>query len=206
MENLTYKIHKKEHADEEEIIRKAQQDISAFEQLYEKYYLKVYWFVYNRIEDSSVASAITSDIFLKAMENIKRYVYKGLPFINWLLVISRNEVNMHYRNEKKERKYFVHTDKINEVKDELEEEENTTISYTRLVKILESLPEKEYELFHLKYFEKKSFQEISEITQIKEVSLRVKYHRIKKELRELILNEKIVKTAAMLASICILSF
>jgi RNA polymerase sigma-70 factor (ECF subfamily) len=204
MENQLFKISEKEHFDEEEIIRKAQKNISQFEQLYDKHYLKVFWFVYNRIENHTDASEITSDIFLKAMENIQRYVCKGLPFINWLLVIARNEVNMHYRKEKKERKYFVHTDRINEVKDELEEEEKTIIPYDKLIAIIESLHEKDYELFHLKYFDKKTFQEIAEITQTKEVSLRVRYHRIKKELRELILNENLFKTAAMLATICIL--
>ncbi len=204
MENQLFKISEKEHFDEADIIRKAQKNITHFEQLYDKYYLKVFWFVYNRIENHTDASEITSDIFMKAMENIQRYVYKGLPFINWLLVIARNEVNMHYRREKKERKYFIHTDRINEVKEEIEEDEKTIIPYDRIISIIESLHEKDYELFHLKYFDKKSFQEIAEITQTKEVSLRVRYHRIKKELRELILNENLFKTAAILATICIL--
>lgn len=206
MENIKFKFHKNEDFNEEELIKKAQKDISQFELLYEKYYLKVFWFIYNRMEDRTKASEITSDVFLKAMENIHKYIYKGLPFINWLLVISRNEVNLYYRKEKKERRYFIQTDRINEVKEEIEEEEKTIIPYNRLIQILEYLPEKDYELFHLKYFDKKTFKEISEITQTKEVSLRVKYHRIKKDLRELILNEKLYKTAAMLASICILSF
>jgi RNA polymerase sigma-70 factor, ECF subfamily len=181
-----------EHFDEEKVISKAQIDISQFEILYEKYYLNVYWFIYNRVEDNIKAAEITSDVFMKAMENIKKYEYKGLPFLNWLLVISRNEVNLYYRNNKKERKYFVHNDSIDEVKEEIEEEEKQIISFHSLIKILESLPEKEYEIFHLKHFDKKTFREIADITQTNEDNLRVKYHRIKKQLRELILNNRML--------------
>ena len=193
-------------ADEEEIIRKAKTDISYFKQLYENYYLDVFRFVYCRVEDNAKASEIASDIFLKAMENIKQYTSKGIPFINWLIVISRNEVNMYYRKEKKERKYFINTDSILELKEELEEEENETISYDKIINILETLPEKEYELFHLKHFDKKSFREISEITKINEVNLRVKFHRIKSRLRDLILNEGLFATRKVMILISVLFF
>jgi RNA polymerase sigma-70 factor (ECF subfamily) len=201
-----FKIHKKSDLSEEEIIHKAQKDISYFEYFYDKYYLNVFWFIYNRVENEVIASEISSDVFLKAMEHLNRYSYKGLPFINWLLVISRNEVNMYYRKEKKERKYFVHTDRIIEVKEEIEVEEKTTIPYEKLIHLLEMLPESEYELFHLKYFDKKSFKEISEITKTKEVSLRVKYHRIKKSIKELILSDEVLKAAAIFASFWVLLF
>lgn len=190
--------------EEELIIQKAQKDISYFEYFYDKYYLNVYWFIYNRIEDEICASEIASDVFLKAMENIHKYKYKGLPFLNWLLVISRNEVNMYYRKSKKMRKYFVQTDRIYDVKAEIEEEEQTVITFDKLMHFLEMLPESEYELFHLKYFDKKSFKEISEITKSKEVSLRVKYHRIKKSIKEIIMNESGLNAAAIFASFCLL--
>ena len=204
MENLMHNTREMKREEEEEIIRKAQLDISYFKQLYEDYYLNVYWFVYSRVEDNIKASEITSDVFLKAMESIKQYVSKGIPFINWLLVISRNEVNIYYRKEKKERKYFVTSDSILELKEEMEEEEKETISYERLLKILETLPENEYDLFHLKHFDKKSFHEISEITQINEVNLRVKYHRIKNHLRDLIMKEGLFATQEVLTFISVL--
>ncbi len=190
--------------DEELIIQNAKKDISKFEYFYDRYYLNVYWYIYNRIENEVNASEITSDVFLKAMENIHQYQYKGLPFLNWLLVISRNEVNMFYRKEKKMRKYFVQTDKIYNVKAEIEEEEKSEITFEKLIHFLELLPESEYELFHLKYFEKKTFREIAEITKSKEVSLRVKYHRIKKSIKDLILNDEVLNAAAIFASFCLL--
>src|SRR5207237_3314989 len=47
--------------------------------------------------DQSLAEDVTSEVFFKALRNIKRYTYSGHPFSSWLYQIALNAVADHYR-------------------------------------------------------------------------------------------------------------
>ncbi len=77
---------------EEEQIRLAQQDASKFDVLYNHYFEQIFMFALKRVEDKDVAADITSQIFFKALQNLKKYKPQGLPFASWLYRIARNEI------------------------------------------------------------------------------------------------------------------
>lgn len=87
--------------DEASLVRQAKTgDSDSFGTLYDAYLERIYRFVYFRVEDQQTAEDITSQVFLKAWENLGRFQIGGTPFLAWLYTIAHNAVIDHYRTRK----------------------------------------------------------------------------------------------------------
>jgi len=182
-ENTLHYQNKELIETEEEHINVAKQDMSKFSFLYDKYYNTVYRFIYNRVESIEIATDICSNTFLKAMSALSKYNNKGLPFAAWLFKIARNEINLHYRNQKKERSFYVNIKEEHQLITEISTEENYDVEKI-LKPLLEGLNLSEMELIEMRYFEKLSFKDVSVILDISENNAKIKVHRILKKLRK----------------------
>lgn len=86
--------------DERELIRRAKEyDPAAFAEIYERYYQKIYNYIYYRVSDGTTAEDLCSEVFVKALEAIDSYTFKGIPFSAWLYRIASNLVIDHYRRQ-----------------------------------------------------------------------------------------------------------
>jgi len=86
--------------DERRLVEQAKSgDAEAFGQLYDAFVDRVYRFVFFRVTDVQMAEDLTSQVFLKAWENLGRYRPHG-PFLAWLYAIARNSVIDNYRTRK----------------------------------------------------------------------------------------------------------
>lgn len=87
--------------DEIRLVRQAQSgNAEAFSRLYDACVDRVYRYVHFRVSDDETAEDLTSQVFLKAWENLDRYHAGSSPFIAWLYTIARNLVIDHYRTQK----------------------------------------------------------------------------------------------------------
>lgn len=163
------------------IITEAKNDIKAFTPLYDKYYIRIFRFIYNRVETENIAADLTSQVFFKAIKSISSYEERGLPYGSYLYRIARNEINMEARANKI--KLFVNakTSDIENIAEEIESSKEE--KFSQLLSILETLDEPDLELIEMKYFEKRSYKEIAEILNEKETNLKVKVHRIIQKLK-----------------------
>jgi RNA polymerase sigma-70 factor, ECF subfamily len=157
---ITAKYHqsKNQIAEEESLIRKAQEDSAAFEPLYTAYYKRILEFSYKRLNTVDDARDVTQQVFLNALTNLKNYECRGLPFSSWLFRIALNEMNSHFRKTKKFR--AVNLD---------------TVSLGHLVS--EMWPVRDYLLIEMRFFEQRAFKEIAEILEITENNAKVKTYR-----------------------------
>ena len=86
---------------ERQLVLQAQSGNSeAFGQLYDAYMERIYRFVYFRVEDQQTAEDITSQVFLKAWNNLDRFSFNRTPYLAWLYTIAHNAVIDHYRTRK----------------------------------------------------------------------------------------------------------
>lgn len=176
-----YNISEEEIKIEFEIIEKSKKDINSFSVLYDKYYIKIFRFIFNRVETVEIAADLTSQVFLKAINSLKTYENRTLPYASFLYRIARNEINLESRKNKIEIVLNAKTSDLESIADEIDE--NKEENYLKLYELLNTLNKNELELIGMKYFEKRSYKEISEILNENETNLKVKVHRIIQKLK-----------------------
>jgi RNA polymerase sigma-70 factor (ECF subfamily) len=81
-----------EQAEERLLVETAQKDPSRFGELYENNFERVYAFIARRVRDRDVVEDLTSDVFHKALTNLGRFEWRGVPFAAWLFRIAANVI------------------------------------------------------------------------------------------------------------------
>ncbi|MBN2829882.1 MAG: sigma-70 family RNA polymerase sigma factor [Candidatus Cloacimonetes bacterium] len=167
---------------EKELIKRSKKDISAFDKLYEHYFPLINNYVYHRVNDESIRYEIVSNTFYKAMTNLSSFQWlHTCSFSAWLYRIAINEIRQHYRQNQRMAKI---ENKIVLNQLPIGSEDIAKPDYQRVKQAMLTLKPEEQDLLSLRYFEKKKFQEIAEILNVKEGALKVRMHRILNKLRE----------------------
>jgi RNA polymerase sigma-70 factor (ECF subfamily) len=87
--------------DEKAVVDAAQGgDQTALSALYDHYFPRVYRYVSTRLSSTEDAEDVTTEIFLRIIENLRSFTWRGLPFGAWVFRIARNEVVSHVRRQK----------------------------------------------------------------------------------------------------------
>jgi RNA polymerase sigma-70 factor, ECF subfamily len=74
------------------LVEAAQKDPRKFAALYELNFGRVYAYIARRVRDRDTAEDLTSDVFHKALANIRNFEWRGVPFAGWLLRIAGNMI------------------------------------------------------------------------------------------------------------------
>lgn len=77
--------------DIEALVQAAQEgNLSAFGQVYEEYYLRVYRYAAARVGQGAEAEDVAQEVFLKALKSLNKFKFNGPPFAAWLFRIAHN--------------------------------------------------------------------------------------------------------------------
>lgn len=186
IETSKYHATQTDLANEQAVVEAAKKDPAKFAVLYDKYYEQIFRYIYQRVDDKEQAFDATQQVFIKALESLHKYEFRGVPFASWLYRIASSEVNNVYRTQNNQR--TVNIDSVG-VYGMMEEMEETKIDqyHDKIVGIIaEELPEDELQLIEMRFFEKRSFKEIGEILDITENNAKVKTYRILEKLKKII--------------------
>jgi RNA polymerase sigma-70 factor (ECF subfamily) len=175
--------------DELDLIKKAQNNPEQFGPLYKKYHEQIFRYIYQRMDDVELAHDITAQVFIKALLNINKYEYRGVPFSSWLYRIAKSELYQSFRDKKAERTINIDTVNVVAIIDEIESNE-TEENKKHLLHSLSLLKEKDVQLIELRFFEKRSFKEMGEILELTENNAKVKTFRALEKLKTLFLTKK----------------
>ncbi len=177
-------LSKEEILEEIKLIEQAKKQPKLFGVLYKRYYAEIANYVLSKVRDNSISHDITQQIFIKAMDNLPKYQFKGVPYIAFLYRIASNECNSYFRVQKKQRGISLDSEACKTIAYEVDEV-NTDFT-PLLISVLEKLSEDEVEFIELKYFESCSVKEMSYILKISESNVKVKGHRLLKTIKQLI--------------------
>jgi len=175
--------------DEKQLIERAKHDPEAFGILYERYVDKIYSYIYYKVGNKDDAEDLTAKTFFKALEHIKNYQDRGLPFYAWLHRIAHNLVaNWHRdRSRRKVIPLGILTPRPSEEPEPtevLEEEERKR----EMLAAIKRLPQDRQELLYLKFVERLTNREIAQVMGKTESAIKSLYHRtliaLREELRE----------------------
>ena len=183
--NSKYHQTESEIQREECILKNAIKNPQAFAPIYDKYYLPIFKFVVQRVENNELASEIVSDVFAKAIFNLKKYKFKGTPFSAWLYRVAYNEIANRHRRNKKIRTVNIPDETWNLFQSEETEIVDHSFSIKKMKDSMQKLKPNEVELIEMRFFEERPFKEMGEILELTTENARVKTHRALKKLQKL---------------------
>lgn len=175
--------------EEQSWIRRAQKDPEKFGPLYQKYHEQIFRYIYQRMDDHEQALDITSQVFMKALKNIKKFEFRGLPLSSWLYRIAKSELYQAFRDKKALRTVNLETVHLTDMVDEMDEIKSDD-NREQLFKALKHLKENDLQLIELRYFEKRSYREIGEILDLTENNAKVKSFRALEKLKKYFIDKQ----------------
>ena len=144
-------------ADDRLLVEAAQKDPSRFGDLYEVNFARVYAFVASRVHDRDAAQDLTSDVFHKALANLSRFEWRGVPFAAWLLRIAANAITDRAKRTARE---------VPSAEDPPEpgtEIDMTAVEHrAQLIRLVEQLPADQGRVIVERFVEQRSIREIAQ--------------------------------------------
>ncbi len=182
----------------EDIVRRAQAgDSSAFGRLYEMYYDQIHRYVAFKCGNRLEAEDLTGEVFLKMIESIDKFKFKGFPFTSWLYRIAHNAVVDNFR--RKGRRPTVPLDDFiaTTTADDSDLESRAEISWTmrEVVRAMQDLTDLQREVITLRFAGGLSVAETASAVGRKENAVKALQHAGIRKLRQ-IMNPPQPATAA----------
>jgi len=168
---------------EYDIISRSKKDPAAFGVLYEKYFDRIFNFIYTKTDNEELTADLCSQTFLIALGNINKFEFRGLPVSAWFYKIAGNEVNKYYRKIKSQKTYSLEEGRIRELFGR-EEEDYSEEVLTKLMALMKDLPDEMLEVLQLRFFEDKDFKEIAFILDLTESGVKMRTYRALDRLRK----------------------
>ena len=166
------------------LIAQAKSEPEAFGALYERYVNKIYSYIFYRTGNQADAEDLTAKTFYRAMQHMRHYEERGLPFSAWLYRIAHNLVANWHRD--RGRRQMVSLDELYSLavgegpEHAVERQERTNA----LLGVIRELPAERQELLILKFVEHLSNAEVGQIMGRSEGAIKSLYHRTLLSLRE----------------------
>lgn len=171
-------------------VQKAQQNPVHFKVLYERYHEPIFRFIYKRTLEESLSADLTAQVFLKALQNLSTYTYKGVPFSAWLFRIASNEIAQHFRKSNKKRVVALEENRVQDIEEEYEDKVALEVNIEVLKEVIQDLKPPEVLLLELRFFEKRPFKEVADILEITENNAKVKIYRLLQKMKKKFIKKK----------------
>ncbi len=156
-------------------------DAEAAASLYRLYADPLYRYFVYQTRDPDLAADLTSEVFLRMLENIGRYNHRGIPFRAWLFKIAQNLVIDHYREQAK-----LAPRKADLPEAGAEDPEPADVDRDRLVAALNRLTAEQRQVVLLRFVEDLEIKEVAAILGKTEGAVKALQHRAIAALRRLL--------------------
>ena len=172
---------------EKEIILKLQepdQQREAFEWIVNTYKEQLYYQIRRMVLSHEDADDLLQNTFIKAWNNLE-YFRGEAKLSTWLYRIALNEC-LNFLNKQRAQKHLSIEESEANLLNQLESDPYFDGDQTQLLfeKVIQTLPEKQRIIFHLKYFQDMKYNEISEIMGTSIGALKASYHHAVKKIEE----------------------
>ena len=168
------------------LIRRIQKTGSAADAdvLIRKYYDEVYIYVFRQTSDKETAMDLTQDIFISVLKSIGNYNSRLSGFRTWLYRIATNKTIDHLRRSDTG-KTFLDVEEL-DIPDETEfsKQIGAKDMIHRLQAYVSTMETDKQQIFRLKYFGEYTFLQISAILSLPESTVKSKYYRMLRQIRE----------------------
>jgi len=133
----------------------AQRDPARFDALYAANFERVYAYVARRVPDRDEARDLTAEVFHRALRNLPRFEWRGVPFAGWLTRIAANAIADRAERWAREREVPPPApDLVTPENDDFE-------ARARLFRLVDALPADQRRVVTLRFAEHRSIREIA---------------------------------------------
>lgn len=133
----------------------AQRDPACFGALYEANFERVYAYVARRVPDRDEARDLTGEVFHRALRNLPRFEWRGVPFAGWLTRIAANAIADRAERWARER------DVPLPAPQPVAPEDDDFEARGRLFRLVDALPADQRRVVTLRFAEHRSIREIA---------------------------------------------
>jgi RNA polymerase sigma-70 factor, ECF subfamily len=173
--------------DEQAIVIAAQGgDQGALSALYEFYFQRVYRYVSARLGNGEDAEDVTEEIFLRLIDNLGSFSFRGLPFGAWIFRIARNEIVSHVRRQKVRSATAPLTEFIPDLSADHVTEIETQFTIAIVREAAERLPEAQRQVIALRFGAGLSVAETAQALKKTENNVKVLQHKAIAKLQTMV--------------------
>jgi len=167
-------------------------DPAAFALLYDRYVHKIYSYIIMRVGDSESAQDLTADVFLRALESLDSYEWRGHPFSSWLFRIAHNRVVDHLRRQER-RRHLPLLEEALQVTNGLEPSHlvEKQLSREQLLAAIEQLTDVQREIIALRFTAELTIAQVSRVLGISEGAVKARQHSALNALRRIMATEPV---------------
>ncbi len=140
--------------DDRLLIEAAQRDPAVFADLYEQNFERVYAFIMRRVRDRDAAQDLTAEVFHRALANLARFEWRGVPFVAWLYRIAGHVLADRWQRLSREQ---IADDELPETA-----ADDGTERRAMLFKMVDDLPPDQREVIFRRFVEQRSIREIAQ--------------------------------------------
>lgn len=158
-------------------------DSKAFGKLYDLYFDQIYAYVFYKVGHVNEVEDLSEQVFLKALEGIRSFNWRGIPFSAWLFRIAHNLVIDRYRRNYKVTKVSI--DEAAPIVSEIGDPEKETIDNFHKEEIyiaISELTKDQQQVVILKFFSNLSNAEIAQTLDKPAGAVKSLQHRALKSL------------------------
>ena len=175
-----------------ELVRGKNQEL--FSEIVVRYQNKIYSYTYRLVGNKEEAEDLTQDVFIKVYKNLRGFDVKR-KFSSWIYRIAHNESVNHIKKKSyfkilsiEQNEYLQNTMSTTENLIEKIIEKETS---KKVRELLNKISFKYREILVLRYFEEKSYDEISDILRMPVNTVGTMINRAKGKMEKVIKNEKL---------------
>ena len=164
------------------MLKNGQNVEKGFKLLMLKYQERLYWQIRRLVLEHEDANDVIQNTFIKVFRNIQKF--KGdSKLYTWMYRIATNEAITFLKKKQKKTTTSIDSEELN-IANRLKADVyfDGDEAQIRLQQALVSLPEKQRLVFNMRYFEEKSYQEISDILGTTVGGLKASYHHAVKKI------------------------
>lgn len=175
-----------------ELLRNSSSLERGFKALVEKYQEKLYWQIRRMVLHHEDADDVLQNTFIKVFRSIQGFEGKSSLY-TWLYRIAGNESLTFLEKQKKSQ-----TDSLDDLTHHPAILRLKSDSYYEgdeagllLQEAIVSLPEKQRQVFHLRYYDEMSYKDMSETLETSEGALKASFHHAVKKIQEYVKSKRI---------------
>ena len=144
-------------AEERLLVAAAQKDPMRFGELYVIHFEQIYAYISRRVGSRETAEDLTSEVFQRALTNLQRFEWRGVPFVGWLFRIAANAIVDQAKRSSKEVSDLEDPEEIAAAEVDIAD----AIHRARLFRLVEELPADQRRVVVLRFAEGKSIRQIA---------------------------------------------